>query len=116
MICEQGDVVSINFDPSQQHEPAGRHYAVAISPWHVNRMSALTVLAPITSTDNRYPLHVKIADGNPVFGFVQCEAIRAMDLGARERRGAVEIVGSLDDATMAEVMARVLVVIGAEAV
>ena len=37
-------------------------------------------------------------------------------ISARERRGAVEIVGSLDDATMAEVMARVLVVIGAEAV
>lgn len=39
-----------------------------------------------------------------------------MNLGARERQGAVEIVESLDDATMAEVMARVLVVIGAEAV
>ena len=45
MICEQGDIVSINFDPSLRHEPAGRHYAVVISPWEVNRMSALTWVA-----------------------------------------------------------------------
>lgn len=114
VICEQGDVVSINFDPSRRHEPAGIHYAVVVSPWHVNRMSSLTILAPVTSSDNRYPLHVSIAEGNPIYGFVQCEAIRAMDLGAREQQGSVEIVGSLDDETMAEVMARILVVLGVE--
>ncbi len=114
VICEQGDIVSINFNPSKRHEPAGRHFAVVVSPWHVNRASALTTLVPITSTDNGYPLHVKIAEGNPVYGFVQCEAIRAVDLGVRERENAIEIVGSLDDQTLAEVMARILVVLGVE--
>ena len=114
MILEQGDIVSINFDPSKRHEPAGRHYAVVLSPWEVNRMSSLTVLAPITSTDNHYPLHVPIASGNPVYGFVQCEALRAMDLGAREREGGIEVVGALDDNTLAQVMAYVLVVLGVE--
>ena len=112
MICEQGDIVSLNFDPSLSHEPAGRHYAVAISPWQVNSRSSLTLLAPITSRDNGYPLHVEIAEGNAVFGFVQCEALRAMDLDARERRGAACIVGALDDTTMAQVMACVAVVCG----
>ena len=114
MIYEQGDVVSINFDPSARHEPAGRHYAVVISPWDVNRMSSLTVLVPVTSVDNGYPLHVRIADGNAIYGFVQCEALRAVDLSAREREGAVELAGSLDDATLADIMARVLVVLGVE--
>lgn len=114
MICEQGDIVSINFDPSKRHEPAERHYAVAISPWDINRMSSLTTLAPITSTDNGYPLHVRIADDNPVHGFVQCEALRAMDLGVREKEHAVEIVGALDDDTLATVLATVLVVLGVE--
>lgn len=112
MICEQGDIVSINFDPSLRHEPAGRHYAVAISPWEVNRMSSLTVLAPVTSRDNGYPLHVPIAEGNDIYGFVQCEAIRAMDLDVREQDGSARIVGQLDDATMAQVMACVRVVVG----
>lgn len=112
MICEQGDVVSLNFDPSKRHEPAGRHYAVVLSPWEVNRVCSLTVLAPITSRDNGYPLHVPIAEGNDVYGFVQCEALRAMDLEVREREGSAEVVTRLDDVTMSEVLARVAVVLG----
>ena len=112
MICEQGDVVSLNFDSSLAHEPAGRHYAIVISPWQVNSMSALTLLAPVTSRDNRFPLHVPIAPGNPIYGFVQCEALRAVDLDSRERKGAAEVVGSIDDATLEQVMERVAVVTG----
>lgn len=114
MICEQGDIVSINFDPSKRHEPAGRHYAIVLSPWEVNRMCALTTLVPVTSTDNGYPLHVPIAEGNAIEGFVQCEAIRAMDLGVRESEGKAQVVGALDDDTLAAVLARVLVVLGVE--
>lgn len=114
MICEQGDIVSINFDPSRRHEPAGQHYAVVVSPWHINMRSSLTLLAPITSTNNAYPLHVKIATGNAVEGFVQCEALRAMDLGVRENEGAAEVVCALDDSTLASVMSCILVVLGIE--
>lgn len=113
MIFEQGDVVSLNFDPSKRHEPAGRHFAVVLSPWHVNRISSLTVCAPVTSTDNGYPLHVRIPEGHEVRGFVQCEALRAVDLGARMAQG-VERVGALDDETLSQVMARALVVLGVE--
>ena len=114
MICEQGDIVSINFDPSRRHEPAGRHYALVISPWKVNWVSSLCIMCPITSTNNGYPFHVRIADGNPVFGYVQCEAIRAMDLGAREleRPDAVQLVGAVDDGTLAAVLACVKIVCG----
>ena len=112
MICEQGDIISLNFDPPLRHEPAGRHYAVVISPWQVNSMSALTLLAPVTSRNNRFPLHVGIAEGNPIHGFVQCEALRAVDLGAREQRGAASVVGALDADTLERVMKRVAVVTG----
>lgn len=112
MICEQGDIVSLTFDPSLRHEPAGRHYAVVISPWEVNSVCSLTLVAPVTSANNRYPLHVPIADGNPIYGYVQCEALRAVDLDTREQQGSATVVGSLDDATMGEVMARVAVVTG----
>ena len=114
MILEQGDIISINFDPSKRHEPAGRHYAVVLSTWEVNRMSSLTLLAPITSRDNGYPLHVCIEEDNPIHGFIQCEALRAMDLGVREAEGAIEVIGALDDATLAKTIAYVLVVLGVE--
>lgn len=112
VICEQGDIVPLNFDPSLRHEPAGRHYAVVLSPWEVNSVCSLTTVAPVTSRDDGYPLHVPIAEGNEIYGFVQCEALRAMDLDVRESRGAAEVVGQLDDATLAEVLARVKVVLG----
>ncbi|WP_251213150.1 type II toxin-antitoxin system PemK/MazF family toxin [Adlercreutzia murintestinalis] len=114
MVLEQGDIISIDFDPSKRHEPAGRHYAVVLSPWEVNRMSALTLVAPITSRDNGYPLHVPISKDNPIYGFVQCEAIRTMDLGAREREGTLEVIGPMDDATLERVMSYVLVLLGLE--
>lgn len=114
MILEQGDIISLNFDPSLRHEPAGRHYAVVLSPWHVNRMSALTLVAPITSTDNGFPLHIPLADENDIHGFIQCETIRAIDLGARKHKNAIEVVGSLDDDTLARTIATVLVVLGVE--
>lgn len=112
MICEQGDIVSINFDPSLAHEPAGRHYAVVVSPWQVNSMSALTLVAPVTSRNNGFPLHVPIADGNPVYGYVQCEALRAIDLGTRAAHGMAERIGALDDQTLERVMERVAVATG----
>ena len=37
-----------------------------------------------------------------------------MDLGARERMASAEVVSSVDDATLADIMARVLVVFGVE--
>lgn len=77
-------------------------------------MCALTLLAPVTSVDNGYPLHVRIADDNPIHGFVQCEAIRAMDLETRGNINSVERVGVVDDNTLSEVLARVLVVLGLE--
>ena len=112
MIFEQGDIISINFDPSKRHEPAGRHFAIVISPWAINKMSSLTVVVPVTSRDNKYPLHVPIGANNPIHGFVQCEAIRAMDLEARLQKGTLKQIGQLDDETLREVVAHVAAVVG----
>lgn len=112
MICEQGDIVLLDFDPSLAHEPAGRHYAIVISPWQVNLMSALTLVVPVTSRDNGYPLHVEIEEGNPIYGFAQCEAIRAIDLTTRANSGKASIVGKVDDVTLSGVLGRVRVMCG----
>lgn len=75
-------------------------------------MCSLTTVVPVTSRDNGYPLHVRIADDNEIYGFVQCEALRAMDLDVREREGNAEVIGQIDDDTMANVLACVKVVLG----
>lgn len=111
-VYEHGDVVYLNFSPSHRHEPAGWHYAVVISPFHVNVKTSLTLVAPITSTDNGFPLHAPIAEGNPIEGFVQVEGLRSLDLGWHEAHGALKRIGSLDDDTMAHVMSLVAIYAG----
>ena len=112
VICEQGEIVSINFDPSKRHEPAGRHYGIVLSTWEANMRMSLTYMVPVTSTDNGHPFHVRIAPENAITGFVQCEGLCAIDLGAREAEGAVESVGALDTETLENVLDTVQIILG----
>jgi len=97
---EQGDVVAVNFDPTMGHEPAKALPAVVVSGYDFNCGSSLTVIAPITSIDNGYPLHVMVAEGNDVSGFVCVEQLRPMDLV----KCRAERLGAIDDTTMLAVM------------
>ncbi len=101
MICEQGAIIEVSFDPTVGHEPQKRRPAVVVSTDGCNRMSSLTFVAPITSTDNGYPLHVRITSNVDVQGCICVEQTRSIDLSARP----CEIVGRLNEDDMAEVMA-----------
>lgn len=109
MTYQQGDLLYIDFNPSKGHEPRNKHPAVVVSSTRVNYMTNLVLLAPITSTDKRFPLHVPINPGNPIKGFVQCEALRALDLA---NRPGVERIGEIDDETLSGVLEAIGVVVG----
>ena len=106
---EQGDLVTIDFSPSKGHEPKYQHPVLVVSSTRVNFLTNLTLLAPITSTDNGFPLHVQIKPGNPVEGFAQCEALRALDLSNRK---GVRNIGAVDDDTLSSVLEAIGVVLG----
>ena len=57
-IYDQGDIIEVSFDPSIGHEPQKKRPAVVVSTYDFNMRSSLTFVAPITSTFNKYPLHV----------------------------------------------------------
>jgi len=101
VVYEQGDVLFLNFNPSLGYEPARRHPAVVVSSTFVNQMTNLTLLAPVTSRANGFPLHVPLPPSAPVTGFVQMEAMRALDLGSRM---GIEWVGAVDDATLSAIL------------
>lgn len=103
-LYEQGDIVEVNFNPTVGHEPQKRRPALVVSVGYFNNViSSLTVVCPITSTVNKHPLHIEIAEGNVVSGCVCVEQMRAIDLND-PRRGAEHLGGSLDSATMASVL------------
>lgn len=98
----KGDVVCTDFDPSKGHEQNKRRYAVVLSNDDYNSRCTLTMICPITSTDNGYPLHVDITDTrmdiaptrrNEVSGFAEVEQLKALDLNARN----TDYVGKLSD-------------------
>ncbi|MDR0308638.1 MAG: type II toxin-antitoxin system PemK/MazF family toxin [Coriobacteriales bacterium] len=83
IVPSQGDIISINFDPTVGHEPQGKRPALVISADDFNQRSSLTVVAPITRTNNSYPLHVRIGSESDVEGFACLEQMRSLDLSSR---------------------------------
>ena len=103
MIFNQGDIVIVDFDPTLGHEPQKRRPALIISDGYFNNvLSSLTVVCPITSTNNSHPLHIKIDDcTDGVTGSICLEQIRSIDLSKRN----VEETGiKMDCATMTKVL------------
>ncbi len=43
----------------------------------------MTLVCPITNTNNRYPLHVPLDERTATTGVILCEQIRALDFAAR---------------------------------
>lgn len=102
MLCEQGDLIEVDFDPTVGHEPKKLRPALVVSVGrHNNVLSSLVVVCPITSRVNRHPLHVPVAQGNVVQGCICLEQLRAVDL---ERRHARSLDTHLDRETMARVL------------
>ena len=102
MLCEQGDLIEVDFDPTVGHEPKKLRPALVISVgYHNNVLSSLVVVCPITSTVNRHPLHVPLPRESAVQGCICLEQLRAIDL---EKRHARSLEARLDRETMATVL------------
>lgn len=104
MRFSRGDIFRLDFDPSCGHEQTRRRYAVVVSSDWYNTHCNLTMICPITSTDNGYPLHVDLgeqqvlvqdSDADVIHGFIQVEQLKALDLNARRAL----YVGRLDAVT-----------------
>ena len=96
----QGDIVHVPFDPTIGNEPRKSRPALVVSNDEFNMLSSVTVVALITSSDNRFPMHVRIRQGGRVSGCICVEEIRSLDLLAREAM----TVGHLDAETMNTVL------------
>lgn len=94
----QGDVVVFDHNPARGHEPQGRRPSVVLSNDDFNLRTSLGIVAPVSRTDNGFPLHLPLPEDCLIQGFVCIEQLRAVDLTAREAR----VVDTLDDETIDE--------------
>ena len=83
-MVEQGYIIKINFNPQAGHEQAGYRPAIVLSNNIFNEKTNLTIVCPITNTNNHFPLHIPLDNRTITTGVVLCEHIRALDLKARD--------------------------------
>ena len=91
MIHNQGEIVEFDFSPAVGSEPQLRRPALVVSSNEFNQKTSMTLVCPITTTNNGFPLHLQLPKELDTQGFVAIEQIRAFDLGARGARHIEQI-------------------------
>jgi mRNA interferase MazF len=85
-IPKQGDLVTLDFDPQSGHEQRGRRPALVISKEAFNKSTGMAICCPITNTDRKVPLHVRVTDRCSLTGFVMCDQAKSLDFQARRMK------------------------------
>lgn len=82
-MVKQGEIIKVNLNPQAGHEQAGYRPAVVVSNDFFNLKTGLTIVCPITNTDNKFPLHIPLDSRTQTTGVILCEHVRTLDLEAR---------------------------------
>ncbi len=109
-VPERGDVVWLQFDPQAGSEQAGHRPALVISPKSYNRKVGLALVCPVTSRVKGYPFEVELPQGLATKGAILCDQLKSLDWRARRATR----LGSVPDAVLHEVTARILALVDPE--
>jgi mRNA-degrading endonuclease toxin of MazEF toxin-antitoxin module len=82
-IPDQGDIVSLDFDPSAGKEIMKRRPAFVLSKKIFNDATGFAVVAPITSTKQSMKLCVELPDDLFTTGTVLIHQLKSVDFTAR---------------------------------
>ncbi|MEG0217729.1 MAG: type II toxin-antitoxin system PemK/MazF family toxin, partial [Raoultibacter sp.] len=88
------------FDPTRGREPQKMRPALVVSAWDFNISNSMTIVCPISSRADSFPLHEPLPPACCVSGCVIMEQARAIDLEARSCRK----LGTLDDAALQPIL------------
>ncbi len=83
-MVKQGDIIKLDFNPQAGHEQSGYRPAVVLSNNFFNQKTNLTIVCPITNTNNKFPLHIPLDERTQTTGVILCEHIKALDLTSRQ--------------------------------
>lgn len=102
---ERGDIVWIDFDPSQGSEIKKTRPALIISPLGYNKKVGLALLCPITNKKKGYPFEVEIKQSSQqeITGVILSDQIKSLDWQARN----VRFEGKAPPRVMTEVMDKI---------
>jgi mRNA interferase MazF len=84
-VVKQGEIIKTDLDPTKGHEQAGYRPALVVSPALFTKATNLTLICPITNTDRKHAMHIKLEETRTT-GFIMTEQVRAVDLKSRQFR------------------------------
>lgn len=84
MVIRQGDIIKFDFNPALGHEQQGYRPALVISNETYHKYTNLLIVLPITSTNNKFPLHVPLDERTKTTGVIMCEHIKSIDCTIRK--------------------------------
>ena len=105
-IPERGDLIWLDFDPTQGVEIQKTRPALVLSPKRFNEKVNLALVAPITSTVRGHGFEVKLS-GKNVSGVILCQQVRTIDYRARK----IKLIEKAHRQTVDDVLARVRVLV-----
>jgi mRNA interferase MazF len=85
-VPAKGDFIALTFDPQSGHEQKGRRPAFVISNTLFNQKTGLAIVCPITNTDRKYPLHVKVSETASLTGFIMVDQVKSVDFNSRKAK------------------------------
>ncbi|GHT77894.1 mRNA interferase [Actinomycetota bacterium] len=100
MLFNQGDIITVDFNPTKGHEPQNLRPALVVSSNDFNIATSMTIVCPISSVESKFFLHEPVPVGSSVQGSIIMEQVRAIDL---EARGAKK-VGHIDTSELEPVL------------
>lgn len=83
-MVKQGSIIKLSFNPQVGHEQAGFRPAVVISDNIFNEKTNLSIVCPITNTNNYFPLHIPLDSRTKTTGVILCEHLKSLDLNSRD--------------------------------
>lgn len=99
---QRGEIWMADLNPTRGHEQSGRRPVLIISDNTFNSgMSGLIIILPITSTNRKIPVHIKITPpegGLKNESFILCDAIRSI---SKER--LINTLGSINDKSLEKI-------------
>ena len=81
---KQEDIVFLNFNPQSGHKQAGKRPGLIVSNDQFFIRTKLTLVCPITNTDNKFPLHIPLDSRTKTTGVILCEHIKCLDVISRD--------------------------------
>lgn len=102
-IPDRGDLVYLDFDPTQGHEQRGYRPAFVLSPRSYNAKSSLALFMPVTKQQKGYPFEVLLPPELQIQGVILADQIKCLDWKSR----GVQFVESVPESVVEEVQAKI---------